>query len=148
VNEANPARYDPVTVGEHQIPVCISEFDHLVLTVADLEKTIAFYQETLGMRAVTFGQGRRALEFGHNKINLHEAGSEFSPHAARPTPGSADLCFVTATPLDQVIAHLKAKGVDIEEGPVPRTGASGPITSVYIRDPDRNLLEIASYDGI
>jgi catechol 2,3-dioxygenase-like lactoylglutathione lyase family enzyme len=131
-----------------RIPVCISEFDHLVLTVADLEETIAFYQEILGMHATTFGEGRRALEFGHNKINLHKAGSEFSPHAARPTPGSADLCFVTVTPLDQVIAHLKAKGVDIEEGPVPRTGANGPITSVYIRDPDHNLLEISSYDGL
>jgi catechol 2,3-dioxygenase-like lactoylglutathione lyase family enzyme len=131
-----------------EIPVSISEFDHLVLTVADLEETIAFYQEILGMRAITFGQGRRALEFGHNKINLHKAGSEFSPHAARPTPGSADLCFVTTTPLDRVIAHLEAKGVHIEEGPVPRVGANGPITSVYIRDPDHNLLEIASYDGI
>jgi catechol 2,3-dioxygenase-like lactoylglutathione lyase family enzyme len=128
--------------------VCISEFDHLVLTVVDLDETIAFYEEILGMRAITFGQGRRALQFGHNKINLHEAGHEFSPHAARPTPGSADLCFVTATPLDRVIAHLKAKGVGIEEGPVPRAGGSGPITSVYIRDPDRNLIEIASYDGI
>ena len=129
-------------------PIRVSEFDHVALTVADPERTIAFYQEILGMRAVTFGQGRRALEFGHNKINLHKAGSEFSPHAARPTPGSADLCFVTAAPLDRVIAHLKVKGVDIVAGPVPRTGASGPITSVYIRDPDRNLLEIASYDGI
>jgi catechol 2,3-dioxygenase-like lactoylglutathione lyase family enzyme len=131
-----------------QASVCITEFDHLVLTVADLGKTIAFYEEALGMRAITFGEGRRALEFGHNKINLHEAGREFSPHAARPTPGSADVCFVTATPLDQVIAHLKAKGIGIEKGPVSKTGASGPITSVYIRDPDSNLIEIASYDSI
>jgi catechol 2,3-dioxygenase-like lactoylglutathione lyase family enzyme len=131
-----------------QASVCITEFDHLVLTVADLDKTIAFYEEALGMRAITFGAGRRALEFGHNKINLHEAGREFSPHAARPIPGSTDVCFVTATPLDQVIAHLKAKGIGIEEGPVQKTGASGPITSVYIRDPDSNLIEIASYDSI
>jgi catechol 2,3-dioxygenase-like lactoylglutathione lyase family enzyme len=131
-----------------QASVCITEFDHLVLTVADLDKTIAFYEEALGMRAITFGNGWRALEFGHNKINLHEAGREFPPHAARPTPGSVDVCFVTATPLDQVIAHLMAKGIGIEEGPAQKTGASGPITSVYIRDPDSNLIEIASYDSI
>ncbi len=129
------------------VPV-ISGLDHLVLTVADLDQTARFYTEVLGMRAVTFGAGRRALEFGHSKINLHQAGSEFPPHAASPTPGSADLCFVTSSPLERVAAHLKAMSVEIEEGPVGRTGASGPITSLYIRDPDGNLVEIASYDSL
>jgi catechol 2,3-dioxygenase-like lactoylglutathione lyase family enzyme len=128
-------------------PVTITGLDHLVLTVADLERTIAFYQRALGMQPVTFGQGRRALAFGPSQINLHQAGHEFSPRAARPVPGSADLCLVTSTPLDRVIAHLAASGVTIEEGPVPRTGAQGPMTSVYLRDPDQNLIEIASYPG-
>ncbi len=129
------------------VPV-ISGLDHLVLTVADLDETASFYTGVLGMREITFGAGRRALEFGENKINLHQAGSEFTPHARQPVPGSADLCFVTASPLDRVIAHLESKGVAIEEGPVPRTGANGPITSVYIRDPDGNLIEIASSDSL
>ena len=125
----------------------LSGLDHLVLTVADLDQTIAFYQRVLGMQPVTFGQGRRALAFGPSKINLHQAGHEFDPKAAHPVPGSADLCLVTSTPLDEVIAHLAATGVMVEEGPVPRTGALGPMTSVYIRDPDQNLIEIASYPG-
>jgi catechol 2,3-dioxygenase-like lactoylglutathione lyase family enzyme len=126
-------------------PVTITGLDHLVLTVADLDRTIRFYQRILGMRPVTFGHGRRALAFGPSKINLHQAGHEFSPRAAHPAPGSADLCLVTSTPLDAVLAHLAAAGVPVEEGPVPRTGAQGPMTSVYIRDPDQNLIEIASY---
>jgi catechol 2,3-dioxygenase-like lactoylglutathione lyase family enzyme len=126
-------------------PVTITGLDHLVLTVADLDRTIAFYQRVLGMRPVTFGQGRRALAFGPSKINLHQAGHEFTPRAAHPVPGSADLCLVTSTPLDEVVAHLGASGVPVEEGPVPRTGAQGPMTSVYLRDPDQNLIEIASY---
>jgi len=126
----------------------ISGLDHLVLTVADLDETARFYTEVLGMRAVTFGAGRRALRFGESKINLHQAGGEFEPHAHRPTPGSADLCFVTSSPLERVAAHLRKNGVEIEEGPVGRTGASGPITSIYIRDPDGNLVEIASYDSL
>jgi catechol 2,3-dioxygenase-like lactoylglutathione lyase family enzyme len=113
--------------------------------VTDLDQTIAFYQRVLGMRPVTFGPGRRALAFGSSKINLHQAGHEFAPRAAHPVPGSADLCLVTSTPLDEVIGHLAATGVMVEEGPVPRTGALGPMTSVYIRDPDQNLIEIASY---
>lgn len=129
------------------VPV-ISGLDHLVLTVADLDQAARFYTEVLGMRAVTFGTGRRALEFGDSKINLHQAGSEFSPHAVRPTPGSADLCFVTSSPLERVAAHLRTLNVEIEEGPVGRTGASGPITSLYVRDPDGNLVEIASYDSL
>ena len=127
-------------------PVCITGLDHLVLTVADVDETIRFYQRTLGLEAVTFGDGRRALAFGPSKINLHQAGREFTPHAARPTPGSADLCLVTTTPLDQVVGQLARAGVDVEEGPVPRTGARGPMTSVYIRDPDDNLIEIANYE--
>jgi catechol 2,3-dioxygenase-like lactoylglutathione lyase family enzyme len=128
-------------------PVHISGLDHLVLTVTDLDRTLGFYQHVLGMRPVTFGGGRRALSFGPSKINIHQAGREIAPHAARPGPGSADLCLVTTTPLDQVLAHLAAQEVTVEEGPVPRTGARGPMTSVYIRDPDGNLIEIASYGG-
>ncbi|MEU0600672.1 VOC family protein [Streptomyces sp. NPDC006393] len=133
------ARYAP------EPGIVISDLDHLVLTVADVERTIAFYQEVLGMRAVTFGNGRRALSFGNSKINLHEAGRELLPHAARPTPGSADLCLVTEAPQEQVLAHLAACGAPVEEGPVPRTGALGPVLSTYLRDPDGNLVEISTY---
>jgi len=124
--------------------VKIDRLDHLVLTVADVDATVAFYQRALGMTAVTFGEGRRALAFGAQKINLHPYGREFEPKAARPTPGSADLCFLTETPLAEVLAHLGACGVDILEGPVRRTGATGPILSVYFRDPDGNLIEVAN----
>lgn len=124
--------------------VTLARLDHLVLTVADVEATCSFYQRVLGMRPVTFGEGRRALAFGQQKINLHPAGAEFEPHAARPVPGSADLCFIAETPLDQVTAHLQTCGVDIEEGPVARTGAEGPIRSVYFRDPDGNLIEVSN----
>jgi catechol 2,3-dioxygenase-like lactoylglutathione lyase family enzyme len=125
----------------------IHSLDHLVLTVADLDETIDFYEHVLGMRPVRFGDGRRALEFGPSKINLHETGREIEPHARMPVSGSADLCLVTTTPPDQVLAHLRARNVTVEIGPVPRTGARGPITSVYVRDPDGNLIEIASYDS-
>jgi len=127
--------------------VRIERLDHLVLTVADIERTVEFYARVLGMRAVTFGAGRRALGFGRQKINLHLAGQEFEPKAAVPTPGSADLCLVTSTPLADVVAHLAACGVPIEDGPVARTGAVGPITSVYFRDPDRNLIEVSNYQS-
>ena len=122
----------------------IDSLDHLVLTVADLDATCAFYQRVLGMKVVTFGNGRRALAFGQQKINLHPAGGEFEPKAHRPTPGSADLCFLTQALLPQVQRHLAACGVPVIEGPVQRTGAQGPILSVYIRDPDQNLVEISS----
>ncbi len=122
----------------------ISHLDHLVLTVADIETSVDFYTRVLGMQAVTFGEGRKALAFGNQKINLHQAGREFEPKAERPTPGSADLCFIVATPLDRVIAHLETQGVSIIEGPVPRTGATGPIRSVYLRDPDQNLIELSN----
>lgn len=122
----------------------IDSLDHLVLTVADIDASCAFYNRVLGMEVVTFGAGRKALAFGAQKINLHQAGREFEPKAARPTPGSADLCFLSSVPLPQVQAHLAACGVTITEGPVQRTGAQGPILSVYFRDPDHNLIEISN----
>ena len=123
----------------------VDRFDHIVLTVADVAATCAFYERVLGLRVVTFAGGRKALSFGNQKINLHQAGREFEPKAAAPTPGSADLCLVSKAPLDQVIAHLHSCGVAILEGPVQRTGAMGPITSVYFRDPDNNLIEVCNY---
>ncbi|MGF6229728.1 catechol 2,3-dioxygenase-like lactoylglutathione lyase family enzyme [Inquilinus ginsengisoli] len=122
----------------------IDHLDHLVLTVASIEATRDFYARALGMTVEVFGQGRTALRFGDQKINLHQAGREFEPKALRPTPGSADLCFIAATPLEEVVAHLDSLGIAIEEGPVPRTGATGPIRSVYLRDPDANLIEISN----
>ena len=123
----------------------IDRLDHLVLTVADVDATIAFYTGVLGMTAVAFAGGRRALAFGAQKINLHQAGREFAPYARRPTPGSADICLITRTPLAQAMAHVRACGVAIEEGPVERTGATGPIESFYFRDPDGNLIEVSNY---
>ncbi|MEV4259388.1 VOC family protein [Spirillospora sp. NPDC049652] len=123
----------------------IDRLDHLVLTVADIDVTVDFYTRVLGMEAVTFGAGRTALTFGASKINLHQAGREFEPKAHRPTPGSADLCFIAGDSLDQVIADFAAHGIEIEEGPVDRTGATGPIRSVYVRDPDQNLIEVSVY---
>jgi catechol 2,3-dioxygenase-like lactoylglutathione lyase family enzyme len=125
----------------------IDSLDHLVLTVADVDATCAFYRRALGMEVVTFAGGRKALSFGRQKINLHPYGHEFDPKADRPTPGSGDLCLLTAVPIDQVIAHLDAERVAIIEGPVRRTGASGPILSVYFRDPDGNLIEVANAAG-
>ena len=122
----------------------VERLDHLVLTVADIDASCAFYQRVLGMQVVTFGQGRKALAFGQQKINLHRLGAEFEPKALRPTPGSADLCLLVSTPLVEVMAHLQRCDVAIEEGPMPRTGATGLLLSVYIRDPDRNLIELAN----
>jgi len=123
----------------------IDRIDHLVLTVADIGATCAFYVAVLGMRVVEFGAGRKALAFGAQKINLHPYGRGFSPRAHLPTPGSADLCLITSTPLAEAMAHVRAQGVDIEEGPVERTGATGPIRSFYFRDPDANLIEVSNY---
>ena len=123
----------------------IDRLDHLVLTVRDVDATCSFYVRVLGMQLVTFGEARKALAFGRQKINLHQAGREFEPKAALPTPGSADLCVITDVPLDEVIAHLTACGVAVVEGPVMRTGATGPIRSVYFRDPDGNLIEVSNY---
>ena len=124
--------------------VRLDRLDHLVLTVRDLAATSAWYARVLGMGVVTFAGGRTALTFGAQKINLHEVGHEFEPKAMWPTPGAGDLCFITATPLAGVIAHLQACVVPIVEGPGSRTGARGPLTSVYVRDPDGNLIEIAN----
>jgi len=129
------------------MPLQIQSLDHLVLTVKDISTTVEFYQ-ALGMSVQRFqpadGTERMALSFGTQKINLHQAGAEFEPKAAAPLPGSADLCFLTQTPLDDCIEHLKAVGIEIIEGPVQRTGATGPLTSIYVRDPDGNLIEIAN----
>ncbi len=123
--------------------------DHLVLTVADIETTVAFYVSALGMIREDFqvadGTTRTALSMGQQKINLHQAGREFEPKAHRPSPGSADLCFVSDREMDSWIAHLDTLGVPVIDGPVPRTGAKGPIMSIYIRDPDQNLIELSKY---
>lgn len=123
----------------------IERIDHIVLTVKDIEATCRFYERVLDLTVVTFGDHRKALAFGSQKINLHEYENEFEPKADHPTPGSADLCFITTTPLTEVIDHLQKQGVEILEGPVPRTGAVGPMTSVYFRDPDLNLIEVSNY---
>lgn len=123
----------------------VEHLDHLVLTVADVEATIRFYETVLGMRSFTFGAARKALAFGKSKINLHDAWQPLSPHARHPLPGSADLCFIVSMPIAEVVAHLQRCGVTIEAGPGPRSGALGPITSVYFRDPDGNLIEVSNY---
>jgi len=122
----------------------IEGLDHLVLTVADVGCTRDFCERVLGMEPVVFGEGRYALAFGAQKINLHESGREFETKAAVPTPGSADLCFLANASVAEVVEHLGANGVEILEGPVRRTGATGPIKSVYFRDTDGNLIEVAS----
>jgi catechol 2,3-dioxygenase-like lactoylglutathione lyase family enzyme len=122
----------------------VKSLDHLVLTVRDLRAAVDFYTRALGMQEVTFGGGRKALAFGTQKINLHLAGREFEPKAQQPTPGSADLCFLTDTPVEQYAAQLAALGIAVIEGPVARTGAVEPLLSIYVRDPDMNLIEIAN----
>jgi catechol 2,3-dioxygenase-like lactoylglutathione lyase family enzyme len=121
----------------------IDSLDHLVLTVQDIETTCEFYSQVLGMQVVTFAGGRKALQFGNQKINLHQRGKELEPSAQDPTPGSADLCFLTSLPLEQVIAHLQSCHVALLLGPVERTGATKPLISLSFRDPDGNLLEIS-----
>jgi catechol 2,3-dioxygenase-like lactoylglutathione lyase family enzyme len=125
--------------------ITIERLDHLVLTVKDIDITCDFYNRVLGMQTVTFDEGRKALLFGQQKINLHQVGREFEPKAARPTAGSADLCFISQTPLNEVVAHLHSQGVQLIEGPVKRTGALGEMESVYFRDPDLNLIEVSVY---
>jgi catechol 2,3-dioxygenase-like lactoylglutathione lyase family enzyme len=122
----------------------IDHLDHLVLTVANIDATAAFYTSALGMELVTFNS-RKALRFGEQKINLHQAGNEFEPKAAHPMPGSGDLCFITKTPLEDVILHLTSKKFALELGPVERSGAVGKMRSIYLRDPDSNLIEISNY---
>ena len=126
-------------------PVMIDRIDHLVLTVRDVDATCEFYWRALGMTVVTFAGGRKALQFGAQKFNLHPSGGEFEPKAAYPTPRSIDMCLISAARLADVIAHLARCGVAIIEGPVTRTGAQGPIRSVYFRDPDMNLIEVSTY---
>ena len=123
----------------------VDRLDHLVLTVKNIAATCEFYSKVLGLAVITFGDNRKALAFGSQKINLHEAGHEVEPKAHRPTPGSADLCFITPVPLKEVVAHLGRCGAKIIKGPVKRTGAQGSIESVYLRDPDENLIEISNY---
>lgn len=123
----------------------IDRIDHLVLTVASIDATCQFYARVLGMQVSHFGDGRTALVFGRQKINLHEVGREFEPRAARASAGSGDLCLISATPLEDVIRHLNDAGIAIIEGPVVKTGATGPIRSVYFRDPDENLIEVSEY---
>lgn len=126
----------------------LTALDHLVLTVTDLDATLRFYCDALGMTATAFtpadGSHRWALTFGAQKINLHLAGAEFDPKAQHPTPGAADLCFLSATPLADWAAHLHRCGIPVIDGPIARTGATGPILSIYVRDPDENLIEIAN----
>jgi len=125
----------------------IDRLDHLVLTVRDINATCEFYTKVLGMRKVTFAGGRKALTFGSQKINLHEYGNEFEPKSQSPTPGSADLCFITQAPLAEVVEHIRSCGVEILEDPADRIGALGPIMSIYFRDPDGNLIEVSNYGG-
>lgn len=125
----------------------IERLDHVVLTVRSMDAALDFYTRVLGMEAITFGEGRKALRFGQQKINLHQAGAEFEPKAAQPTPGSADLCFITQTALADVIRHIEQHGVTVELPPSVRSGALGPILSIYLRDPDGNLIEISNYKG-
>jgi len=125
----------------------VETIDHLVLTVKDIDATCSFYARVLGVNVITFGGNRKALSFGVQKINLHQSGNEFDPKAKTPTPGSADLCFVTSVPIPDVITHLASCGVMLLLGPVQRTGATGPMVSVYFRDPDGNLIEVSNYQS-
>lgn len=125
----------------------VERIDHVVLTVADVERTLTFYERVLGMTAVSFGDGRRALAFGDQKLNLHQAGREFEPKALVPTPGAIDLCLVTDVQLDEVAAHLRQQSVAIEHGPVDKIGARGALRSLYFRDPDGNLIEVSNEVG-
>ena len=123
----------------------IERIDHIVFTVADVAATCAFYEKVLGMKVETFGEGRKALCFRAQKINLHQYGKEFEPKAHAPAPGTQDICLITDVPINEVMAHLQQCGVAVEEGPVKRTGATGPINSAYFRDPDQNLIEVSNY---
>jgi catechol 2,3-dioxygenase-like lactoylglutathione lyase family enzyme len=122
----------------------VSGIDHLVLTVFDIEETRSFYEKGLGMESVVFGEIRVALKFGSQKISLYALGGEIEPKTSVPTPGSADLCFITPIDLNKAITHAESHGVEIIEGPVKRTGANGEIQSFYFRDPDSNLIELAN----
>ena len=135
----------PLSFDFGVIVMQVQGLDHLVLTVRSIDDTVQFYTSVLGMQKITFGEGRVALVFGDQKINLHALGHEFEPKAQRVQAGSADLCFVVDQPIEQAIAHLQALGVTVIDGPVLRTGARGKIVSAYCRDPDGNLIEISNY---
>ena len=123
----------------------INRIDHLVLTVADIERTVDFYQRVLAMQRIEFAGGRIALRCGAQKINLHQLGSEFEPKAQQVKAGSADLCLIADTPINEALEHIRQQGVDIIDGPIQRSGANGAIVSLYLRDPDGNLIEISNY---
>jgi catechol 2,3-dioxygenase-like lactoylglutathione lyase family enzyme len=123
----------------------ISGIDHVVLTVKDIDATVKFYESVMGMTKEAFGEGRIALKFGDQKINLHEYGNEFEPKAKIPTPGSEDLCFITAIDLEKSVSHIESHGVEIIEGPIEKIGARGKMRSIYFRDPDGNLIEVSNY---
>ena len=123
----------------------ISRIDHIVLTARDVNATVEFYESVMGMEKEISGEGRAALRFGNQKINLHQYRKEFEPKAYVPTPGSQDICFITETNIEEAMIHVKSKGVEIIDGPVARTGAIGPIVSFYFRDPDGNLIEVSNY---
>jgi catechol 2,3-dioxygenase-like lactoylglutathione lyase family enzyme len=125
----------------------IDHLDHIVLTTARIEQCVEFYTRVLGMKLERFGEGRMALKFGGQKINLHEKGKEFEPKATVALPGTLDVCFIASVPLEDVIARLARNKVSVIEGPVMKTGARGPIRSVYVRDPDGNLVEISEQAG-
>lgn len=129
-------------------PFKISHMDHLVLTVQSIPETLQFYTKLLGMEEISFGSGRKALTFGNQKFNLHQKGKEFEPKAREPMPGAIDLCLITSTPIAEVQKHVESCGVVVEEGPVNRTGAMGPILSIYFRDPDGNLIEVSNYQNV
>ena len=132
--------------SEQAGPASALSFDHVVLTADDVERTVAWYADVLGMTPVTFGNGRRAVQMGASKINIHAADDPApAPVARRRTPGSADICVVVPGPVEAVEEHLVARGVAIEVGPVRRTGARGPMTSLYVRDPDGTLVELGCY---
>ncbi len=126
----------------------VERFDHIVMTVNDIDRTVAFYRDVLGMQPVTFAEGRQGLAFGVQRINLHPASEEVGPSATYPLPGSVDLCLITTSPIAEVKEHLWACDVRIEEGPVSRQGALGPMISLYFRDPDGNLVEVARYEEL
>ena len=124
----------------------VNRLDHLVLTVSNIERTVIFYEKVLGMKRIEFGEGRLALTFGNQKINLHQLGKEFEPKAGNVKEGSADLCFILDSSIDEAKSHIEKCGVEIIDGPIARTGAIGKITSLYFRDPDKNLIEVSTYN--
>lgn len=126
----------------------VDRIDHFVLTVKDIDRTVSFYEKNLGMKKMVFGDRRTALCFGNQKINLHQLDNEFEPKAKNVNPGSADLCFIISTSIDEAISELRDNNINIIEGPVKRTGAMGNIVSIYFRDPDGNLIEVSNYTSM